>query len=88
MQGIEKTKFNLHSALGSFWSISLRAEIYPSIIKLMGYRRGAQPLKNRLLLRSTTVGGGGNPKGSQSHTYCFGNVDLCRRAVFEEKIFF
>lgn len=35
MQTIEKTKFSLHSALGSFLSISMTAENYPGTIKLM-----------------------------------------------------
>lgn len=41
MQTIEKTKFNLHSALGSFLSISMTAENYPGTIKLMGEYRVA-----------------------------------------------
>lgn len=40
IQTIEKIKFNLQ-ALGSFLSISIAAEIYPSTIKSMGKYRVA-----------------------------------------------
>lgn len=46
MQTTEKTKFNLQ-ALGSFLSISIAAEIYPSTIKLMDkYRVATMKLKH------------------------------------------
>lgn len=46
MQTIENTKFSLPSALGSFLSISMTAEIYPGTIKLMSkYRVATMKLK-------------------------------------------